>query len=103
MDAVAGNDDIAHGVRQASAVRARKMHGHRATVLAATLIDTGAAVPGEEVLRADPRAHRAEQNPLQIGARQGDVRPLMAGGLAERLAVDQLPMAGEEGVVFRLA
>ena len=37
------------------------------------------------------------------GRSSADVRPLMAGRLAERLAIDELAVAGEEGVVLRLA
>src|SRR4051812_29140341 len=69
----------------------------------AALLDAGAAVSGEEVLRADPLAHRAQQDPLKIGPQQRDVRPLVAGGLAERFAIDELAVAGEERVVLRLA
>ncbi len=90
MDAVAGDDDIALRHRAVSTVRAHEMRGH----LAAALLDAGAAVPGEKILRADPLAHRAEQHPLQVGPQQRDVRPLVTGRLAERLAVDQSGRAG---------
>ena len=69
----------------------------------AALLDAGAAMAGDEILRPDPLAHRAEQHALQIGAQQRDMRPLMAGRLAERLAIDELAVAREEGVVLRLA
>ena len=66
-------------------------------------VDAGAAVPGDKILRADPLAHRGQQHALQVGARQADVRPVVPGRLAERLAIDELAVAGEEGVVLRLA
>ena len=69
----------------------------------AALLDAGAAVSGDEVLRADPLAHRIEQHPLQVGAQQRDMRPLVPGRLAERLAIDHLAVPREERVVLRLA
>ena len=70
---------------------------------AAALLDTGASMSGDEVFRADPLAHRAEQHALQVGPQQRNMRPLVAGRLAERLAIDELAVAGEEGVVLGLA
>ena len=52
---------------------------------------------------ADPLAHRGQQHALQVGAQQRDMRPQMAGRLAERLAIDELAVPREEGVVLRLA
>ena len=43
------------------------------------------------------------QHALQVGPQQRDMRPLVPGRLAERLAIDQLAVAGEKGVVGGLA
>ena len=58
---------------------------------------------GDEVLRPDPLAHGVEQDLVQVGAMDGEMRPLVAGRESPRLAVDELAVAGEERVVLRLA
>ncbi len=67
------------------------------------LLDAGAALSGDETFAARSLAHGLEQDLVQVGTMDGEVRPLMAGGASPRLAVDQLAVAGEEGVVLRLA
>ena len=51
----------------------------------------------------EPLAHGVEQHPVQVGAVDREVRPLMPGRRAPRLAIDELAVAGEEGIVLRLA
>ena len=99
VDAVAGDQHVAFRRRQRLPCGSVK----RAVTRSAALLDAGAAMPGDEILRPDPLAHRAKQHPLQVGAKQRDVRPQMAGRLAERLAIDELAVPREEGVVLRLA
>ena len=67
------------------------------------LLDADAAMAGDEVLRPEPLAHGIQQHLMQIGAMDGKMRPLMPGREPPRLAVDELAVAGEEGVVLRLA
>ena len=99
VDAVAGDQHVALRRQQRPAVRIGEARGDAA----AALLDADAAMPGDEILRADPLAHRGQQHALQVGAQQRDVRPQVAGRLAERLAIDELAVPGEEGVVLRLA
>ena len=99
VDAVAGDQHVAFRRRQRPALRIGEVRGDAA----AALLDAHAAMPGDEVVRPDPLAHGGQQHPLQVGAKQRDMRPQMAGRLAERLAIDELAVAGEEGVVLRLA
>ena len=67
------------------------------------LLDADAAVTGDEALRPEPVAHRIQKNLMQVGAVDGKMRPLMPGREPPRLAVDELAVAGEEGIVLRLA
>ena len=67
------------------------------------LLDADAAMSGDEVVRAEPLAHGVQQHLVQVGAVDGKVRPLMPGGEPPGLAVDELAVAGEEGIVLRLA
>ncbi len=99
MDAVAGNDQIALLRLQCAVVRADEACRDAGIAL----LDPDAAMAGDEALRAEPRAHRVEQDLVQVGAVDGKVRPLMPGGEPPGLAVDQLAVAGEEGIVLRLA
>ena len=58
---------------------------------------------GDEGAGAEPLAHGVEQDLVQVGAMDREVRPLVPGRQAPRLAVDQLAVAGEERIVLRLA
>ena len=58
---------------------------------------------GDEVLRPEPLAHGIQEDLVQVGAMNGKMRPLMSGRESPWLAVDELAVAGEEGVVLRLA
>ena len=71
MNAVAGDQHIAGHLRQRRALGVDETGGDAP----AALFHAGAAMAGDEILCADPLAHRAEQHALQIGARQADVRP----------------------------
>ena len=53
--------------------------------------------------RSEPRPDRIEQHLVQVGAVDGEMRPLVPGSEPPRLAVDELAVTGEEGVVLRLA
>src|SRR4029079_18581895 len=55
-----------------------------------------------QALGADARLHRVHQHNLQVAAMDGELRPLIAGELAERLAIDELAEAMEEGRILRL-
>ena len=54
---------------------------------------------GDDAIGARARAERIEQHHLQIAAMDRELRMVVAGGAAERLLVDQLPEAVEEGRV----
>ena len=62
---------------------------------AAALFDAGAAVPGDEVFRADPFAHRAEQHTLQVGPQQRHLRAPPHRPRREGRTLRQLVQAGE--------
>jgi hypothetical protein len=66
---------------------------------------SGSAVPSGATKCAVTRPELCSTpvHPLQVGPQQRDVRPLVTGRLAERLAIDELAVASEEGVVLRLA
>ena len=57
----------------------------------------------DEVVRAQTLAHGVQQHLVQVGAMDGKMRPLMPGGEPPGLAIDELAVAGEEGIVLRLA
>ena len=67
------------------------------------LLDADAAVAGDEVLRPEALAYGIQEDLVQVGAMNGKMRPLVSGRDAPWLAVDELAVAGEEGVVLRLA
>ena len=69
----------------------------------AVLLGRHTAVAGDEVLCSDPLAHRVQQNLVQFGAMDRQVRPLMSGRHPPRLAIDKLAVLGEERVVLRMA
>ena len=46
--------------------------------------------------RAEPREHGAMEDPEQLAAVDGELRPAVAGGQAARLAPDPLPVPGVE-------
>src|SRR6266851_4739724 len=99
MDAVTGDHHIGLLRLQRAAVRGDKTRGHARIVL----LDGDAAMAGDEAVRTEPLLHGVEQDLVQVGAMDREVRPLVAGCPSPRLAVDQLAVAGEEGVVLRLA
>src|SRR5262249_18280633 len=96
VDAVAGHQNIAPLRGQHPTVRADEMRGDASLVL----LDRAAAMSNDEILRADARAHGIQQHLLQIAAVEREMRPLMAGRKPPWLAVDELAVAREEGVVL---
>src|SRR5581483_9968090 len=79
--------------------RTGKARRDRPTVL----FDADAAVASDEILRTDTLAHGVKQDAMQLAAVNGNMRPPMAGRLAPRLAINELTLPGEEGVVLRQA
>ena len=99
MDAVARDQNVAVLRRQRRAAgtdEARRDAG-------AVLLDGDAAMAGDEILRSDPLSRCLHQDLMQLGAVDRQVRPLVSGSHAPGLAVDELAVLGEEGVVLRLA
>jgi hypothetical protein len=99
VNAVAGDEHIAPVRLDRLAVRIDEAGGD----LVVALLDADAAMAGDEVLRTQALAHGVEQHLVQVAAVDGKVRPLVPGREPPGLAVDQLAMAGEEGVIGRLA
>src|SRR5688572_31875162 len=58
--------------------------------------------PEMQAIGPQARPHGVDQDGLQIAAVDGELRPLVTGGAAERLAVDELAVAVEEGRLLRL-
>ena len=85
----------------ASAVPSRRHEARRDPVR--VLLDPDAAVAGDEVVRPDPLERGGEQHLVQVGAMDREMRPLVPGGTPPRLAIDELPVPGEERIVLRLA
>src|SRR5260370_38121042 len=65
-------------------------------------LDAEAMGVGDEPVAARMRAEWIEQHHLQIAAMNRELRMVLAGGAAERLPIDQLPEAVEEGGIRRL-
>ena len=99
MDAVAGDQHIGLLGGERGAVRGGEARRHARLAL----LDAHAAMAGDEVVGAQPLAHGVEQHLVQVGAVDREMRPLVPGSQPPGLAVDQLAVAGEEGVVLRLA
>src|ERR1700687_3380944 len=71
------------------------------TDTAFVLLDRGAMTVGVEPVASGARNERIEQDHLQIAAMDRELRMLIARGAAERLPVDQLAEAVEEGRILR--
>jgi hypothetical protein len=99
MDAVARHENIARLRRQSRTIRADEMCGDTCLVL----LDRAAAMTRDEILGSDAVAHRIEQHLMQVAAMKREVRPLVARSKAPRLAIDELAVAREEGIVLRCA
>src|SRR5262245_2485591 len=99
MDAVACDQHVALVLRERRAVRRDEARGDAAVAL----LDADATVSGDEAFRAQSLAHRVEQHLVEVAAMDGEMRPAMPGGEPPRLAVDELAVAGKEGIVLWLA
>jgi hypothetical protein len=67
------------------------------------LLDGAAAMARGEILDSDPFTHGIEQHLMQVAAMKREVRPLVARSKAPRLAIDELAVAREKGIVLRCA
>ena len=76
MDAVAGDHHIGVLRLQRGVVRGDKARRHARIVL----LDADAAMPGDEACRTKPLLHGVEQDLVQVGAMDREMRPLVAGG-----------------------
>src|SRR4029077_1159589 len=94
MDAVACDQHVALLLRERGAVRRDEARGDAGVAL----LHADAAVAGDETFRAQPLAHGVEQHLVQVAAMNGEMRPAMPGGEPPRLAIDELAVAGEEGI-----
>src|SRR5205823_6453890 len=65
--------------------------------LVATLLQAGEMMTGRNRLRPQPFSDRRQQDLVQLAARDRNLRPAIAGGLAARLRPDQLPVLVVEG------
>ena len=93
MDAVGADQEIAlrfAGRRTGRICEARDD-------LVAALLQAGEMMAGRERVRTEPLVDGAEQDLVQLAARDRDLRPAVAGGLAARLGPDQLPVLVVEG------
>ena len=93
MDAVAADGHRGRGLGEGSTFRVAeaKTHAVRGERLGA---DAGLA--RDDAIGADSRSHRLEQPGLQVGAMDRELRRVVAGPAARRLAVDVLAEAIEE-------
>src|SRR5579871_2948094 len=66
------------------------------------LLHTGAMMIGENATLPDAAPECIQQHHLQVAAMDGELRMVVAGRAAERLLIDQLPEAVEEGRIFGL-
>ncbi len=97
MDALAGHrHGAAHGGERL-AVRILES-GDR---LVAVVVDARAAVTEDDLVGAGARLERLEQHHLQVAAMDGELRHVVAGEAAGRLAVDVLAEAVVEAVFAR--
>jgi hypothetical protein len=99
MDAVARHENIARLRRPSRTIRVDEMCGDTCLVL----LDRAAAMTRDEVLSSDAVAHGIEQHLMQVAAMKRDVRPLVARSKAPRLAIEELAVSREEGVILRCA
>src|SRR5579872_4714938 len=65
------------------------------------LFDAETMTPGDDPVIPGMQAEGVEQNPLQIATMNGKLRMIVAGSAAERLLIDELAEAVEEGRVPR--
>ncbi len=97
IDAVAGDRDAAaHGEALLAAGTVGEGDGDTGLILR----DAEAMTVDDDAIGARAVAERIEQHHLQIAAMDRELRMVVAGGAAERLLVDQLPEAVEEGRVL---
>src|ERR1700731_3506758 len=73
------------------------MHADAALIL----IDSDAMMVGAEPVMSGARTERLQQKHLQVAAMDRELRMLVARGAAQRLLIDQLTEAIEEGGVLR--
>src|SRR5580698_5723124 len=66
------------------------------------LLDADAVVIGENAIRADAALEGFQQHHLQVAAMNRELRMVVAGPAPERLLIDQLAKAVEEGYIFGL-
>src|ERR1700722_10844349 len=66
------------------------------------LLHADAVMIGENAIRADPALEGFQQHHLQVAAMNRKLRMVVAGPAAERLLIDQLAEAVEEGCIFGL-
>ena len=93
MDAVAADGDGGHRI---AARRAGGIVEAQANARVADALDGDAGVAGDDAIGADPLAHGVEQDRLQVGAVDRQLRRVVAGPASGRLAVDVLAEAVEE-------
>ena len=61
------------------------------------LFDADTMMSGQQPVTAGAREESIQQHPLQVAAMNRELRMIVAGGAAERLLIDQLAEAIEEG------
>src|ERR1700733_3211193 len=66
------------------------------------LLHADAVMIGENAIRADPALEGFQQHHLQVAAMNRKLRMVVTGPAPERLPIDQLAKAVEEGWVFGL-
>ena len=93
MNAVAADGDAGNGVSERCTAGVDEAQANARVV---ARIDADAGVAGDDSLAADPCPHGVEQDGLQIGAVDRQLRRIVAGPAAGRLAVDVLAEAVEE-------
>ena len=98
IDAVAGNRGAsAHALADGIAGADRKMQGDAVVVL----LDAGAVMVGENAVGAGAALEGFQQHHLQVAAMNRELRMVVAGRAPERLLIDQLAEAVEEGRILR--
>ncbi len=93
MDAVAAHRDLA-------ALRLDVVEMDRDA--RAVLVDLQAAMGEPHGVAAEALPHRVEHHPVQVGAMDRKLRPVVAGEAAARLLVDELAVTAVEGELARL-
>src|SRR6202012_1751702 len=94
IDAVAGDRDAA---AQGKSLLAPRAVGEGDGDAGFILRNAETMAVDDQAIGARAVAERIEQHHLQIAAMDRELRMVVAGGAAERLLVDQLPEAIEEG------